>query len=232
MSETQLKVGGLQPLTTLDYPDHLAAVVFCQGCPMRCRYCHNPELLPRSGVSRIPWDEVLAFLGSRRGLLDGVVFSGGEPTQQRVLEDAIREVRAMGFEIGLHTSGVYPRRLQRLLPLLDWVGLDLKALPEHYPALTGMPGSGALAWRSARLLEAYGRPYQLRTTYHPSLMSAAQRRMLKRLLVDFPLAEHVWQTCRTEHSLDVRLLAYPVTNSVPFSASERDRREDVFRRQW
>jgi pyruvate formate lyase activating enzyme len=232
VSETQLKVGGLQPLTTLDYPDHLAAVVFCQGCPMRCRYCHNPELLPRSGVSRIAWNEVLAFLRSRRGLLDGVVFSGGEPTQQSVLADAIREVRAMGFEIGLHTSGVYPRRLQRLLPLLDWVGLDLKALPEHYPALTGMPGSGALAWRSARLLEAHGRPYQLRTTYHPSLMSPAQRRMLQRLLRDFPHAEHVWQTCRTEHCLDTGLRTHPVTNSVPFGESERDQREGMPCRQW
>ncbi|MET0066867.1 MAG: anaerobic ribonucleoside-triphosphate reductase activating protein [Candidatus Thiodiazotropha sp.] len=205
----QLKVGGLQPLTTLDYPERLAAVVFCQGCPLRCRYCHNPELLPRNADPGIPWDEVLAFLDSRRDLLDAVVFSGGEPTQQLALPGAIAEVRALGYEIGLHTSGVYPRRLEKLLPLLDWVGLDLKALPEHYPALTGMPESGTLAWRSARLLESSGVSFQLRTTYHPSLMPDAQRLGLEQRLDDFRNAQHVWQTCRTGHCLDEGLMAQP-----------------------
>ncbi|MET0029397.1 MAG: anaerobic ribonucleoside-triphosphate reductase activating protein [Candidatus Thiodiazotropha sp.] len=210
----QLNVGGLQPLTTLDYPDRLAAVVFCQGCPLRCRYCHNGDLLPRSALQRIPWSEVLEFLDSRRDLLDAVVFSGGEPTQQQALPGAIAEVRAMGYEIGLHTSGVYPGRLEKLLPLLDWVGLDLKALPEDYPLLTGMPESGTLAWRSAHLLEASGVPCQLRTTYHPSLMTDAQRVALQHRLDDFHNAQHVWQTCRTGHCLDERFLEHPLAQTV------------------
>ncbi len=136
-----------------------------------------------------------------------ITFSGGEPTQQSALPEAIREVRALGFEIGLHTSGVYPERLARLLPLLDWVGLDIKALPEDYPALTGMPGSGRLAWRSAELLTASGTPCQLRTTHHPALMDEDRRHELQARLQALNPADHRWQVCRTDHCLDPRLSA-------------------------
>ncbi len=203
----ELRVGGLLPMTTVDYPDRLAAVVFCQGCPLRCRYCHNPELLPRQGETLIPWPSVLAFLRRRRGLLDAVVFSGGEPTQQQDLPQAIRQVRALGYEIGLHTAGIYPERLSRLLPLIDWVGLDIKALPEDYPALTGMPGSGLLAWRSAEQLTASDTPCQLRTTHHPQLMDDDQRRALQARIDELNPTDHRWQVCRTEHCLDPRLSA-------------------------
>jgi anaerobic ribonucleoside-triphosphate reductase activating protein len=75
-----LRVGGLVPLTTLDFPDQLACVLFCQGCGWRCRYCHNPQLIPARGEQEKSWDDILAFLRQRVGLLDAVVFSGGEPT--------------------------------------------------------------------------------------------------------------------------------------------------------
>ncbi len=208
MAVGTLRVGGLEPMTTVDFPDRLAAVVFCQGCPMRCRYCHNPELLPRRGEIEIPWSDILAFLESRRGLLDAVVFSGGEPTQQRALPDAIQAVREMGFEIGLHTAGVYPKRLARLLPSIDWVGLDVKALPEAYPGLTGMPGSGALAWESVRLVAASGVPYQLRTTVHPELMSRPQQARLRQHLDGLRPLEHIWQACRTDLCADSALISH------------------------
>jgi pyruvate formate lyase activating enzyme len=172
---------------------------------MRCRYCHNPQLLPRRGEAEIPWREILAFLESRRGLLDAVVFSGGEPTQQTALPDAIREVREMGFEIGLHTAGVYPERLAGLLPLLDWVGLDVKALPDDYPTLTGMPGSGALAWKSVRRIIASGIPYQLRTTVHAELMPGPQQARLQQQLDRLRPGEHIWQICRTDSCADPSL---------------------------
>ncbi|MEW8584302.1 MAG: anaerobic ribonucleoside-triphosphate reductase activating protein, partial [Candidatus Thiodiazotropha sp.] len=137
MATAGLQVGGFIQMTTIDYPDHLAAVVFCQGCPLRCHYCHNPELLA--------WSEILDFLAARRGLLDAVVFSGGEPTLQRSLMQAVIEVKALGYLIGLHTAGIYPGRLQQLLPLVDWVGLDIKALAQDYPRLTGVPHGGESA---------------------------------------------------------------------------------------
>ncbi len=126
LSANPMRIGGITPLTTIDFPGRLAAVVYCQGCPWRCSYCHNPELLDATAPAAVPWPQVLAFLQSRRGLLDGVVFSGGEPTLQAALPAALAEVRAMGFATGLHTGGMYPERLAAVLPLLDWVGLDVK----------------------------------------------------------------------------------------------------------
>ncbi|WP_296755919.1 anaerobic ribonucleoside-triphosphate reductase activating protein, partial [Thiobacillus sp.] len=143
-----LRVGGLTPLSTTDWPGLLAAVVFCQGCPWRCGYCHNPDLIPPRGADEIPWEEVLAFLRRRQGLLDGVVFSGGEPTLQAALPDAMRAARGLGFKIGLHTGGMYPGRLAAVLPLVDWVGLDVKAPFADYAGITGVAESGTRARES------------------------------------------------------------------------------------
>jgi pyruvate formate lyase activating enzyme len=205
MASIQLSVGGLAPMSTVDYPDRLAAVIFCQGCPMRCRYCHNPDLLPRRRESLLDWSQLLAFLDQRRGLLDAVVFSGGEPTQQLALPAAIMQCQAMGYQIGLHTAGTYPKRLARLLPLVDWVGLDIKTLPERYAALTGMPASGQLAWQSAQLLIASGTPHQLRTTFHPAFMSEEETQELQKRIRALRPQEHNWQRCRTNGCYDDNL---------------------------
>lgn len=164
VTRAHLRVGGLTPLTTIDYPGELAAVVFCQGCPWRCDYCHNEHLWAPHGDNEVPWVDVLAFLARRRSLLDAVVFSGGEPTLQSALADAIAEVRSLGFRVGLHTAGPYPQRLARVLPLVDWVGLDIKADRDDYPELTGLPRSGEQAWRSLELLLASGVPHEVRVT--------------------------------------------------------------------
>lgn len=177
----ELHVGGLVPLTTTDYPGQLAAVIFCQGCPWRCQYCHNPHLLAARGAHEMPWAEVLAFLRRRVGLLDAVVFSGGEPTLQAALPDAMRTVRAMGFKIGLHTAGSHPRRLEQVLPLTDWVGMDIKAPFTDYAATTGVRGSGDAAERSMQLILDSGVAHEFRTTVHPALLDADT---LQRLAAD------------------------------------------------
>jgi pyruvate formate lyase activating enzyme len=161
-----LELGGFQPFSTTDWPGRLCAVAFVQGCPWRCGYCHNPGLQTRQRAPGAPrWDEALALLAQRVGLLDGVVFSGGEPTLDPALPDAIDDVRAMGFAVGLHTAGIYPRRLQALLPRLDWIGLDLKADAHGYAALTGAPESGHAAAQALQLVADSGLPFELRTTY-------------------------------------------------------------------
>ena len=164
-------VGGLTPLSTVDWPDRLAAVLFLRGCPWRCSYCHNRELQRRSGFTH-SWAEVLDFLGSRRGLLDGVVISGGEPLLHPRLATALSELRALGFSTALHTGGYHPQRLAALLEagLLDWVGLDIKAPMADYDRVTGTLGSGGRAFRSLRILVNSGTPYELRTTVHPELL--------------------------------------------------------------
>lgn len=165
-----LEVGGFVPMSTTDWPDHLAAVVFVQGCPWRCHYCHNRDLQARdSGRQAHPWSDVLAKLGKRQGLLDGVVFSGGEPTLDSYLFQAMRDVKALGLQVGLHTAGIYPDRLLALLPLVNWVGFDVKANFANYEQVTDVPRSGQPAWRSLISVIQSGVRYEVRTTYHPDL---------------------------------------------------------------
>ncbi|WP_341359859.1 anaerobic ribonucleoside-triphosphate reductase activating protein [Georgenia sp. M64] len=162
-----LQVAGLSRLSTVDWPGRLAATVFLQGCPWDCVYCHNPDLIPPRTPGAMAWAEVMRFLARRRGLLDAVVLSGGEATRQPGLVAAVTEVRALGLAVGLHTAGAYPRRLAAVLPLVDWVGLDVKALPEDYPALVRRAGSGDAAWESLDLVLAAGVDHEVRTTIHP-----------------------------------------------------------------
>jgi len=151
-----LRVGGLTRLSASDYPGKLAAVVFCQGCAWSCGYCHNAHLRPARGKEELPWARVLAFLERRRGLLDAVVFSGGEPTLQPSLRQAMEEVKRMGYLIGLHTAGIVPRRLAQVLPLVDWVGMDVKAPFEEHERVTGKRGSALHARASRALILASG----------------------------------------------------------------------------
>ena len=99
-------IGGVEPFTTVDFPGRLAAVLFCLGCPLRCPYCHNPELQDFKGKPFISWEQFIEFLDSRKKLLDGIVFSGGEPLAQPDLYESMKTVKEMGFAVGLHTSGV------------------------------------------------------------------------------------------------------------------------------
>lgn len=200
-----LRVGGLQPFTTLDYPGELAAVVFCQGCPWRCRYCQNGHLLPSRGERLIPWPDIIDFLRQRKGLLDAVVLSGGEPTLQPALPPAIQQIKALGFKVGLHTAGCYPEWLARALPLLDWVGLDIKALPQDYPLLTGVPGSGEKAWRSLGLLLASGIDHEVRITVHETLLPTDRLADLILSLSQMKVRRLALQECRWRTTLDSNL---------------------------
>ncbi|MFA0811148.1 anaerobic ribonucleoside-triphosphate reductase activating protein [Microbulbifer epialgicus] len=201
----KLRIGGFTPFTAIDFPGELAAVVFCQGCPWRCRYCHNSELLPARAPSAYDWDQILVFLAGRRGLLDAVVFSGGEPTAQSTLETAIAQVRELGFKVGLHTAGIYPRRLRRLIPCLDWVGLDIKALPENYPAITGVEGSGMAPWQCVELLAEAETPLQVRLTRHPRLTSDDEVTQIRKNLRKYGINHLEVQRCNSEQALDQTL---------------------------
>ena len=216
-----LKVGGLTPLSATDWPGMLAAVVFCQGCPWRCGYCHNPHLIPARSEDEIPWGEVRAFLRRRQGLLDGVVFSGGEPTAQAGLADAMREVRDLGFKIGLHTGGAYPRRLAEVLPLVDWVGLDAKAPYADYARVTGVAGSGEAARLSIELVLASGVAHEIRTTVHPALLADCEVVELARTLAGRGAKSVVLQPFRTQGCADAALTRNTERDSPWSSLTER-----------
>ena len=159
--------GGIQKSSTIDFPGVLCCVLFTRGCDLNCFYCHNRELIPRAG-SALPEEEVWAFLEKRRGLLDGVVLSGGEPTLQKDLPEAIRRIKALGYQVKLDTNGQRPGAVAALLEagLLDYVALDIKALPQDYPEVCGAAGFDAAA-KTAKALSWSGVNYELRTTLYP-----------------------------------------------------------------
>lgn len=171
-----LAIAGLVPLSAVDWPGRLVATVFCQGCPLRCPYCQNSSILDPTVPGAVPWGDVEDLLSRRRGLLDGVVFTGGEALRQEAVLDAMARVKAEGFMVGLHTAGVYPRRLEAALGHVDWVGLDIKALPGHYAQVVGRPNSAAKAWQCLHvLLEAAadgGPDFEVRTTVVPGDVTA------------------------------------------------------------
>ncbi len=151
-----LAIAGLVPLSSVDWPDHLVATVFCQGCPWRCPYCQNAAILDPRTPGILPWPDVEELLVRRRGLLDGVVFTGGEALRQAAIVPAMERVRELGLGVGLHTAGAYPHRLAEVLELVDWVGLDIKAEPGDYREAAGF-AAGMKAWDSLELVLAEAR---------------------------------------------------------------------------
>lgn len=163
-SEAGIRIGGVARFSSIDYPGRLSAVLFCQGCPLKCPYCHNSHLQPVRGCDELlGWDEVLEFLIERKDLLDAVVFSGGEPLLQRRLIDAVRDVKAIGYDVALHTSGVSPSRFEACLPYLDWVGFDVKAPFWNY-GVVGAAKAGRAVHDALELLVRSGVAYETRMT--------------------------------------------------------------------
>lgn len=160
--------GGLQKTSTIDFPGVLSCVLFARGCDLDCFYCHNRELLARE-VPAIPEAEILAFLQKRRGLLDGVVISGGEAALWPDLPDFLRRIRAMGYQIKLDTNGQRPEVLESLARsgLLDYCAVDVKALPEDYGAVCG--GVFQAVQNTLKVLEKLGISCEARTTLYPGL---------------------------------------------------------------
>jgi len=145
------------------------------------------------------------FLQRRRGLLDAVVFSGGEPTLQRGLQQAITEVRELGFKVGLHTNGAYPLQLGKLLPLSSWVGMDIKTEFSDYEKVTGTPSSAEKVRESAKLLIARGVPYEFRTTVHPHYHSANSLLTMAHELQQLGARHYILQEFRPQGCSDASL---------------------------
>ncbi len=215
-----LKVGGVTPFSATDYPGQLAAVVFAHGCPWRCGYCHNPHLQERPAHSELHWPKVLDLLTRRIGLIDAVVFSGGEATTDPALGEAMTEVRALGFKIGLHSAGTYPQRLADLLPLVDWIGLDIKAPFEHYQRITGIAASGDAARASLDAVLASNVDYECRTTLHPALLPPAEIIELAQTLARMRVKNYALQVFRAQGCNDTSLNAVP-THGYPDQATLR-----------
>lgn len=175
----EITVGGVETFSTVDFPEHLAAVVFLQGCPWRCPFCYNTDLQLIGKKTDFIWKKFVEFLRKRRGVLDAVVFSGGEPLVHNGLATAMAEVKAIGYKVGLHTGGYRPEQFGKALPLVDWIGFDIKAPldEERYQQVTGPSHLGNVL-KSFEMLLASAKDFECRTTCDPRLLTSADLRRI------------------------------------------------------
>jgi len=169
-----MKIASIFSTTLIDYPGHVAALIFTAGCNYRCPFCHNSELvLPEKirALSLIPEADVFSVLKERQEFLDGVVITGGEPAIQPDLARFVEQVRHLGFLVKLDTNGSRPDVLEPLLEaqLLDYVAMDLKGPPARYDKLAGVRVDLDAIERSIRLIIEQAPDYEFRTTVAPTM---------------------------------------------------------------
>ena len=166
----KLPITSITPFTFQDYPEHTACILWFSGCNMACSYCHNPELV-KGELAKLPSAQVIEFLESRKGLLEGVVLSGGECMMSAQLPEFARYLKSLGFKVKVDTNGTNPDMLEKMLgeQLIDYVALDYKAPPDLFQNITGFDGY-PLFERSLKLLIASGIPLEIRTTVHADLL--------------------------------------------------------------
>lgn len=166
-----MRISAVQKFTTLDYPGKTACIVFTAGCNFRCGYCHNPEFVLPDRLKEfeehfIPEEVFWGFLETRRGLLEGVAVSGGEPTLQRDLRAFLRRVKDMGFSVKLDTNGSLPEIIEPILEdgCVDYVAMDVKTSLDRYAELVGACVRPDAVKRSIDLIKRFAPDYELRTT--------------------------------------------------------------------
>jgi len=168
--------GGLQKTTLVDYPGKVAATVFTVGCNFRCPYCHNPELVLPDLIKKQPQiseEEVINFLSERRGLLEGLCITGGEPTLHQDLINFLEKVKALGYFIKLDSNGSQPQVLKEIFhkKLIDYIAMDVKTIPQKYHLVTlnQVPAENIL--ESINLIKESGIDYEFRTTVAPEIVT-------------------------------------------------------------
>ncbi len=169
-----MKIGGFQKFSLIDFPGKICAIIFTQGCNFRCPYCHNPELVDSAQYQQpIPEQQILNFLHKRRGKLDAVSITGGEPTLQKDLVDFAFACKAMGYQIKLDTNGTNPQMLEKLinLDLVDYLAMDIKAPLAKYSEITRSKVDSEVIERSIQLIETCGIDYEFRSTLVRNLLT-------------------------------------------------------------
>ena len=197
-------------------------MLYTQGCVWRCRYCHNSHLWPFHSHPATSFQEALDFLEKRLGLLEGVVFSGGEPTAHEVLPSAMNIIKKMGFEIGLHTTGMYPEVLRASLLECDWVGMDIKAPFRAYERITQAHGSGANPSESVDIILRSDVEHEFRTTIHPDLLSEDEILEIARELRDRGAQRFVLQAFQPTNCQDGALKDMPRSTEIVSRGVERE----------
>jgi pyruvate formate lyase activating enzyme len=169
-----MTIGGLQKLTLIDFPGHIAATVFTVGCNFRCPFCHNPELVHATRNTQHATffeEELFKLLKERQGKLEGVCITGGEPTIQPDLIEFVRKIKKLGYKVKLDTNGMRPDVLRLLYAqnLLDFVAMDIKNIPAKYNATTNSEVDIERIRLSVDLIRNSGIDYEFRTTVVPGI---------------------------------------------------------------
>ncbi len=160
-------IEGLQKTTLLDYPGCVACTMFSHGCNLRCPFCHNASLVVRKPSNIINIEEITEFLKKRKGILDGICLTGGEPLLQKDAIDFIRYLKEFGYKLKLDTNGFYPDKLKSVIEdgLVDYVAMDIKSSRENYAKAVGIPDIDVSpVEESVRLIMSSGIDYEFRTT--------------------------------------------------------------------
>ncbi len=166
---------GFQKLTLLDFPGKVACLLFTGGCNFRCPFCHNAGLVTHLGEKTYSEEEILSYLEKRKGILDGVCVTGGEPLLQSGLSAFLKKVKALGYAVKLDTNGSFPDRLKALVSdgLVDYVAMDIKNAPEKYALTVGTEADLAAVKESVSFLLSGAVDYEFRTTLVAELHTAA-----------------------------------------------------------
>lgn len=183
-----MNIQGYQKVTLLDFPGKVAATLFTGGCNLRCPFCHNGGLVKTPIAYPNALDEVLAYLQSRRGILEGVCITGGEPLLQPDLVSFIQKVKEMGYAVKLDTNGALPVRLQAVLDtgLVDYVAMDIKSSPTGYAKTTGCDVDFATFARSMEIIRSSGIPFEFRTTAVKGLHTVEDFAAIAEIIGDVP----------------------------------------------
>jgi len=165
-------IKGFSGTTLIDFPGRIASIVFIGGCNFRCPYCHNPELVLPDMIEYLPeinQEEVIEELKKRKGFIQGVTITGGEPLVWDRLIDFLREIKSLGLEIKIDTNGSFPERLKELKNLADYVAMDIKSSPSKYHLATGIDIDIDKLKESIAIVKTF-RDYEFRTTVVPGFI--------------------------------------------------------------
>ncbi len=168
-----MEFGGLEKFTLVDYPGKVACVVYTIGCNFHCPYCHNPELVNETVETRISEDSFFEFLDTRKGMLDGVVITGGEPTMHDGLPEVIKKIKDRGFLVKLDSNGTRPEMLRDLIEkgVVDYIAMDIKSPFALYPQTVSMPVNIEAVRKSVELLMGSSIKYEFRTTFVKGILA-------------------------------------------------------------
>jgi pyruvate formate lyase activating enzyme len=166
-----MKIGGFQKTSLLDYPDEISAIVWTVGCNFSCPFCYNKDLV-KAKVGLFPQEEIFNFLEKRKGLVDGLVITGGEPLMQDDIVEFCEKVKKLGYKIKIDTNGMHPDKLKELIDkkLVDYVAMDIKAPKEKYDELSGAKTDISKIEKSIEIIKASVSNYEFRTTFVPEYL--------------------------------------------------------------